>query len=344
MPIALVHSRDVPDKITALNKNVPGSAVPFPSSSAASAAREPKVAVLLCTYCGQTYLPQQLDSIADQRYKNWLVLTSNDDNQDATWALLESYKNKWGANKISTIAGPQKGFVANFLSLASKAVGLADYYAYSDQDDVWDDDKLLRAVTWLKSVPKDTPALYCSRTRLIDEHNRSIGLSPLFSKPPHFANALIQNIGGGNTMVFNDAACRIIALGEDTGVVIHDWWAYMAVTGCGGRVFYDPQPSLSYRQHTSNLIGDNMGFRSRIRRIFMIFAGCHKKWNDRNIKALRLLGDKLTQENKRTLDLFDEARSQPLFKRLIGIKRSGVYRQTFFGSLGLLVAAIFKKL
>jgi len=86
---------------------------------------------------------------------------------------------------------PAEGFVANFLSLTCKASIEADYYAYSDQDDVWESDKLERAVRWLQTVPENIPALYCSRTRLVDAENNEIGLSPLFSKPPSFANALI---------------------------------------------------------------------------------------------------------------------------------------------------------
>ena len=71
-------------------------------------------------------------------------------------------------------------------------------YAYADQDDVWDPDKLERARRWLDTVDPAVAALYCSRTRLIDAAGRDAGLSPLFSRPPSFANALAQNIAGGS--------------------------------------------------------------------------------------------------------------------------------------------------
>ena len=59
----------------------------------------------------------------------------------------------------------------------------ADYFAYADQDDVWEADKLERAVAWLQTVSENVPALYGSRTLLVDARNQHIGYSPLFERP-----------------------------------------------------------------------------------------------------------------------------------------------------------------
>lgn len=304
-----------------------------------------RVAILLCTYHGQNYLVDQLDSFTDQTYSNWEVWASDDGSEDDTHAILESYKAEWGDEKLSIHFGPAEGFVANFLSLVCKATIQANFYAYSDQDDIWKADKLQRAVDCLKAVPVNVPAIYCSRTRLVDANNNDIGVSPLFTKPPTFTNALIQNIGGGNTMVFNDAARKLLCeVGEDINVVAHDWWAYLLVSGCGGQVYYDAQPSVRYRQHESNLVGSNSTWPARLARIRMLFQGRFRVWNNNNIEALREIEEKLTSENKRILDRFALARQKWLLPRLIGLKRSGIYRQTFLGSMGFVVAAIFNKI
>lgn len=305
----------------------------------------PKVAILLCTYHGQHYLAEQLDSFAAQTHSNWEVWASDDGSEDDTHAILEAYQKTWPAGRLSIHFGPAEGFAANFLSLTCKASIEADYYAYSDQDDVWEADKLERAVRWLETIPPNIPALYCSRTRLVDADNYEIGLSPLFSKPPSFANALMQNIGGGNTMVFNNAARALLReAGEDTLVITHDWWAYMVVTGCGGKVFYDSYPSLRYRQHDGNLVGMNATWAARFKRIRMLWEGRFRSWNDSNIAALRKLQHKLTPENLETLERFAKARQMSLIPRLIHLKRSGIYRQTLFGNLGLIAAAVFGKI
>lgn len=77
-------------------------------------------------------------------------------------------------------------------------------------NDIWETDKLQRAVARLSAVPHGTPAVYCSRTRVVDANDQPICMSPLFAKTPRFANALMQNIGGGNTMVFNEAVRQLL--------------------------------------------------------------------------------------------------------------------------------------
>jgi len=305
----------------------------------------PKVAILLCTYYGQRFLKEQLRSFDAQTYSNWEIWASDDHSADDTHAILKLYQEKYGTDRFSIHFGPAEGFVANFLSLTCHANIEADYYAYSDQDDIWEEDKLQRAVDWLNNVPQNVPALYCTRTRLVDENNQSIGLSPLFSKPTGFANALMQNVGGGNTMVFNNAARQLLReAGEDLNVITHDWWAYLAVTACGGKVFYDAKPSLRYRQHGSNLVGMNSSWPARLVRVRMLWQGRFKSLNDQHIEALKRLHNKITPKNKRILDLFVEARNRSLFPRLIGFWQSGIYRQTLLGNLGLIVAVLFKKI
>jgi len=307
--------------------------------------RQPRVAILLCTYQGEDYLAEQLQSYATQLHRNWVVFASDDGSRDDTCAILESFQRHWGEQRLSIRRGPGAGFAANFLSLACAEDIRADYYAFSDQDDIWEADKLRRALQWLEGVPADVPALYCARTELVDAHNRSIGTSPLFRRPPSFANALMQNVGGGNTMVFNQAARELLCLaGADVEVVTHDWWAYMVVSGCGGRVFYDGQPSLRYRQHGCNLVGTNASWPARLVRIRMLMQGRFRHWNDRNIAALRRLEDHLTPTNREILRRFSEAREQPLPARLRHLRSAGVYRQTLLGNLGLLAAALFNKL
>lgn len=316
-----------------------------PVSMAAQPVVTARVAILLCTYHGQHYLAEQLDSFAAQTHQNWEVWASDDGSEDDTHAILEDYQSRWDVGRLSIHFGPAEGFAANFLSLTCNASIEADFYAYSDQDDVWEADKLTRALQWLESVPADVPALYCSRTRLVDAANNEIGVSPLFTKAPSFANALMQNIGGGNTMVFNNSARKLLReAGENKSVVTHDWWAYMVVTGCGGRVFYDSKPTLRYRQHGGNIVGTNANWAARLKRICMLFQGRLKHWNDCNISALLTLEHRLTPENRAILQRFADARGRSLIPRLIHLKRSGIYRQTLLGNIGLIAAAILGKI
>lgn len=304
-----------------------------------------KVAILLCTYHGQHHLAEQLNSFAAQTFRNWELFASDDGSEDDTHSILNAYREKWGTQKLSVHFGPAEGFAANFLSLTCNARIQADYYAYSDQDDVWEPEKLERAVQWLKTIENGVPALYCTRTRLVDVSNQEIGLSPLFSRPPSFANALVQNIAGGNTMVFNSAARQLLQLaGENVDVVTHDWWAYMVIAGCGGKIFYDEHPSVRYRQHDGNLVGGNASWVARLQRVHMLITGRLRNWNERHIEALQRLRSQLTPENQSTLSTFAAARGTHFLPRLMGMRKSGVYRQTSMGNFGLFIAVLINKL
>jgi hypothetical protein len=51
----------------------------------------------------------------------------------------------------------------------------------------------------------------------------------------------------------------------------------------------------------------------------------------------------MTEDNQATLELFCRAREKTPFPRVLGILRSGIYRQTFFGNLGLIIATLVRK-
>jgi glycosyltransferase involved in cell wall biosynthesis len=304
-----------------------------------------QVAIMLCTMNGQRFLSDQLESIRDQSVVDWQLWVSDDGSRDKTIAILEQFRTLCGRDRVTICLGPYRGFAANFLSLTCNTEIQADYYAYADQDDVWEEDKLARALSWLGTVPANLPALYCSRTRLVDEYGRDIGLSPLFSKAPSFANALMQNIGGGNTMVFNRAArSLLLEAGWDLDIVTHDWWVYMLVSGCGGKVMYDPESTVRYRQHGANIVGSNVNWPARILRVRMLLDGRFRDWSIRNLRALQGVRHLLTPENRWRLDVWAKCRQKRLFSRLVNVYRSGIYRQTLAGNLGLLVAAVFRRL
>lgn len=315
------------------------------STAAAQPQPTKRVAILLCTYNGSQFLAEQLASIAAQDYSNWTLEVSDDGSTDDTLAVLDAWHAGSRLPRLAVASGPARGFVANFLSLAITPSIVTDYYAFADQDDVWEKDKLSRAIAWLDSVDGNVPALYCSRTRLVDSSNSVVGLSPLFTRMPCFANALVQSIAGGNTVVFNEAARRLLVEADVTdGVVSHDWWLYLLVTGCGGSVNYDPHPAVRYRQHGNNLVGANGHWRARHARLRQLLGGAFRIWCSQHIVALKKVERRLTPENRSLLLQFSIAREKNLFQRLVGFARCGIHRQTLVDNLGLFTAAIFKKI
>lgn len=300
-----------------------------------------KVAILLCTYNGADFLAQQLDSIMQQTHEDWVIYASDDGSIDATLSILQRYQEKLGVERLVVQQGPRQGFAQNFMSLVKNTMINADYYAFSDQDDVWFEDKLERGLASLSSTPPTMPALFCSRTRLVDASGQVIGYSPLFAKAPSFRNALVQSLAGANTMLLNAAARNLLAKAPgDACIVSHDWLTYLLVSGCGGSVIYDREPTLDYRQHNDNLMGSSSSMAGRWARMRKIFVGTFCEWNEHNLKVLNSYKLSLTGESLIALKFFECARKCNFFKRIYFLKKGGVYRQSAVDNIALVLIAI----
>lgn len=306
----------------------------------------PQVDILMASFQGSRYLTAQLDSIAAQDYTSWRLWVSDDGSDDETLRILEHYQKAWGEERLVILTGPKLGCTRNFLSLVNHADLCGDFLAYADQDDIWDSDKLTRAVKSILTLDRNKPSLYCGRTRLVSSDGSEItGLSPLFSRPPAFKNAIVQSIAGGNTMLFNQQTKKLLQIaGSDIAIPSHDWWTYLAVTACGGTVVYDPLPSICYRQHENNIIGGNDSLSSRLERAQYYLEGRFSEWTDLNLLALEKLSDFITTENLNTLHKFKSARQGSFIQRVVQLYKLGLYRQTFFGNVSYFSAIILNRI
>lgn len=306
---------------------------------------EPSVAILLCTYRGENYLPRQLETITIQTHRRWCLYVSDDGSDDRTLPLLRAFRRRHGGQRVHLFEGPRQGFAANFFSLIARAEVDADYVTFTDQDDEWDERKLERALSALSRIPAEVPALYGSSSLLIDGDGRSIGRSRIFKRAPGFANALVQNMVTGNTMVLNRAALELLRrAGTNVRVSAHDWWTYLLVTGHGGVMVYDPEPTIRYRQHDRNLYGANVSIEAMCRRAARLFRGDYRDWNALNLAALRSAWHLLSDSSRHRVERFERARSAPRALKCFYLFRSGVYRQTWDGQLGLIVAALSNRI
>jgi glycosyltransferase involved in cell wall biosynthesis len=298
----------------------------------------------LATYNGARFLDAQLRSVAAQDWQAIDLVASDDASTDGTLELLSNWRDIWNKGSFSILSGPRRGFAGNFRKLLAEPEIDADYVAFCDQDDIWLSGKTKAAAAAL-DAHGSRPALYCARTVITDVDDREISLSTLFRRTPDFANALVQSIGGGNTMVMNRAAYELLReAARRTEFVSHDWFAYLIVAGAGGKVIYSETPHVRYRQHEGNLIGSNLGIQARLNRARFALRGRYIGWNNLNMDALGACRDLLTPDAAAKFDSFCEARHANLPRRLLGLWRSGVYRQTTIGQVTLYLAGLLGKL
>lgn len=308
----------------------------------------PCVTILLASHNGAAFLRHQLLSIANQSHTNWRLVVSDDGSDDETKEIVQDFAASCETpDQVSLIDGPQTGeSSANFLKLVAECYREGDYIAFCDQDDVWFNNKLERALELIEKERNDTPILYGSRTSIVDENLNEIGVSPLFSGPFCFENALVQSYAGGNTMLMSPQAAQIAwqAAKRAPKLVTHDWFFYQLISGAGGTIIYDSEPTLYYRQHDRNIIGSNMGLLSKFRRIAGLFSGKYKTWNQINCDALFQCGDLLTPKNAACLKEFGTLRTMSGHKALKKLKELALFRQTKSGNVALILGIVIGRI
>lgn len=302
--------------------------------------------VLLATYNGARYLDEQLESILSQTVSYIDLLVSDDGSSDDTLTILERWRGRWTKGDLTVVTGPRSGFAENFRSLIVRAVPASTtYVSFSDQDDVWAPDKLTAALDVLAGRPVAEPALYGSRSTLIDDAGIAFGMSPLFAFTPSFRNAIVQSLAGGNTMVFNPSAFALLqASARRTSFLMHDWWSYLIVSGGGGYVHYDRTPHIGYRQHHSNAIGGGIGIMERPKRMVDLLNGKFARWSDKNIASLHACRDLLDPDARSVLAQFEQLRQAQILAVPHKLLQSGIYRQTLKGNVALGIAALLHRL
>lgn len=219
------------------------------------------VMVLMSTYNGSQYIREQLASIYSQKGVSCSLLVRDDGSSDDTCSILDDEKCN---GRLTWYAGSNLGPAMSFFDLLKKAP-TADYYAFSDQDDVWLDDKLKSAVDKIGNK-NEQPALYFCQTQLVDKDLKkldSVSINPLMT----YGEALAYQFIGGCTMVFNDALRRILVQYTPEYMRMHDIWIYDVALAVGAVVHFDPVPHILYRQHGDNAVGqlDSHAFRWKAR-------------------------------------------------------------------------------
>lgn len=211
-----------------------------------------KVLILMTTYNGEKYLPEQIGSLLAQQNVSISLLVRDDGSTDGTCELLENYQQE---GILQWYTGPHMNTHKGFLDLMKRAVKMeTDYVAFCDQDDVWDEDKLAVAVSALEKLDNTIPALYYCGQRLVDGELNFLANHEL-NKHRSLQTRFVLSDFAGCTGVFNTTLLREAVSYEPEYILMHDTWLLKVCLALGGQVIVDPEPHISYRQHGGNAVG-----------------------------------------------------------------------------------------
>lgn len=265
-----------------------------------------KVVILMSTYNGEKYLAEQLNSLINQTYKNIEILIRDDGSNDNTIDIINEYA-KNNSNIVVKI-GENLGFINSFFELLKIADSNADYFAYCDQDDVWMEDKIERAVSFMNNSDSSKPVLYFSNSDYYDGEMNFLKTAEK-NKIYNFRNSLVECVTQGMTMVINRTAKQLIAENRPNNCLYHDWWTYMICSGFG-EIIYDDKSLVKYRRHNKSVTVEGKSpWQLFIWRVKNFFVGDSLKeikgqWQDYK----NFYYEKLNDKDKKLLNLFARKR------------------------------------
>lgn len=215
-----------------------------------------RLAILMSSYNGAKYIREQIDSIIAQSFVDWTLYIRDDGSTDGTVDIIKEYEGKDSrirqySDNLGNIR-VRKSFMTLLENVES------DYYAFSDQDDIWLSHKLQEGMDALKGKD-DTPVLFNSDVTLVDGEGNQIQRSYwLFAHlHPEFrfqSTELIVNPSViGMTMIFNKEA-RNVMIPYSGYNLHHDSWCSIQVS-LHGTILSSKNPSVLYRQHGNNVCG-----------------------------------------------------------------------------------------
>lgn len=220
------------------------------------------VVVLIGTYQCDQYFEMQLKSILDSDKDAALtsIIISDDSYDDS----INTYLNKFDDDRIKLVSGPKKNSAKiNFLESINDLE--FDWIFFSDQDDIWYEDKVecfFDIINNLKEPEK--PHIIFSDASLIDGENNLLSdsffnYSGLSNNILFTDDILFSNCVQGASLCINKPMASILrkTLAESRSyedIAMHDWWIAILAKYTGSVHFID-RPLLYYRQHKGNLVG-----------------------------------------------------------------------------------------
>lgn len=214
-----------------------------------------KVNIVMSTYNGEKYLAEQIKSIQEQTFKDWQLLIRDDGSKDATPQMIREFAKQDDRIRFINDGDTRNyGVIKSFYHLVK--FESADYYFFSDQDDVWLPEKLQITLERAKTENTNQPLLVYTDLKVVDQNLKVLQESMIRSQSHHANTELVQelteNTVTGGTMLINQALADKWQVCDQ--LIMHDWYLALLAASLGKLVYLD-RPTQLYRQHDANVLG-----------------------------------------------------------------------------------------
>jgi len=305
-----------------------------------------RVTIIMATYNGEKYLEEQIESILSSSYREFKLYIVDDGSNDSTMEILHRYKMKYPDVIHVSQNETNLGVTLNFLNAINNIT--SDYIMLCDQDDVWKKDKIAKTLNRMKQLEvqfgKDLPVAvftdaYVTDSNLNIIHEsffRSGRLNPRHTDLPHL---LMENKLIGCTVMINGALRRILQSRPLPKYArFHDGWLGL-IAASFGKISFIPEPTLYYRQHDFNVVG-NRGFYAYVlnrignlkkqKQALMALQKQAKEFAD-------LYRDYFNSEKLELIERFSNLSKEGFFRRRLLIIRYGYFKSGILRNIGLMI-------
>lgn len=221
------------------------------------------VVVIMSTYNGEKYVKDQILSIINQKHVNVTLYIRDDGSKDNTPLILKSFQDRY-ENIIVSLEN-NIGWKKSFLKALRDSPD-SKYYAFSDQDDIWFEDKLIKCIEKIRNCPN--PALcHCNKIKVDQNLHKINNQQKKICKPNSLQQAILNSYAQGASSVFNKQLKTMICSFEPSIDVGHDYWlgllAYLF-----GSVYFINIPLFYHRIHGNNVSDTGNIIINRIRNFY----------------------------------------------------------------------------
>ena len=294
-----------------------------------------KVNILMSTYNGQQFLTEQIRSIQDQSYTDWTLFIRDDGSSDNTKEILKDFERQDSRiHLIDSDKSDNLGVIKSFHKLVNH--DRADYYFFSDQDDVWLPNKLELSLKEAQYYLADLPLMVYMDLKVVNQDLEIMTESMVKSQSHHANTELVQelteNTVTGGVAMINHALAEMWQETDD--ILMHDWYLALLASAFGNLVFID-QPGELYRQHSDNVLGArtlSKRFKKWIRP-HILFAVYWDLIKNSQKQARHLLQMPLSQSNRELIEAFVTIMDKPMLERFRILRKYGLRKNKSFHTL-----------
>ena len=128
-----------------------------------------KISIIICTYNGEKYLEQTINSALNQTYDNFEIIIVDDNSIDNSQKIIENFSNKFLNIKYSY---NNKNFGLAFSRNKAIEISNGEWITFLDQDDKFNSDKLSKMLLLTKKFKENK--FFFHDTFYIDDKNNII--------------------------------------------------------------------------------------------------------------------------------------------------------------------------